>query len=282
MNILFVGKFHKSSNNILHKATLEELGHKVWTIDLVYPKWLLPSEVLDFVLVSKGVGMPIEFIEVIQEIYPPCPVVLWYMDAMNNFDDELIEKIKVCDIFFSSMRYIVDQAQQYSKRCYYQPAGFYPPKNKPWPFRKEYDVSFIGNPYNDDRKLHCEETGAEVLRGWFGKAHAKMVSRSKINLGFTFNRQGASNRIYKVMAAGGFLLTQPWDGLKLDFMPEVELVTFDSLQDCKDKIAYYLAHEASREVIAEEGMKLVGNKFTMKNWAKHIIKRVKEWKKYHG
>ena len=278
MNILFVGKFHKSSTNVLEQATFEKMGHKVIPMEIV-DGLVYYSAKFDFVLISKGAGISTDFI---RAYAPYCPVVLWYMDAMNNFDDELIEKIKACDIFFSSMRYIADQAGQYSKRCYYQPAGFYPPKNKPWPLPKEYDVSFIGNPYNDDRKLHCKETGAEIIRGYFGKGHAKMVSRTKINLGFTFHGQGASNRIYKVMAAGGFLLTQPWREMELDFTPDVELVTFDSLQDCKDKIAYYLEHEIQREVIAECGMEKVRKHFTMKHWASKIITEVKEWKRYHG
>ena len=46
------------------------------------------------------------------------------------------------------------------------------------------------------------------------------------------------------------------------FAEGVEIVTFDSLEDCLAKKAYYLSHEEERRQIAANGQKKVQEKFS--------------------
>ena len=101
-----------------------------------------------------------------------------------------------------------------------------------------------------------------------GAKHSKAVSETKVNLNFT--EGGTSDRTYKVLASRGFLLTQSWPRIEEDFKIGVDLDTFDSVNDFKQKIEYYLTHEDERKEIAAHGYRTV-QKFNRTNFAKEII-----------
>ncbi len=76
----------------------------------------------------------------------------------------------------------------------------------------------------------------------------------------TANGIGFNQRMFEVMGCGGFLLTRHapnFDGL----FPEGIFVTYTDLQDCLDKIKYYLTHDAEREEIAKAGQRFVREKY---------------------
>ena len=50
------------------------------------------------------------------------------------------------------------------------------------------------------------------------------------------------DRVYKVMAAGGFLLTNDWIGREEMFVDGEHLVIFNDPQDLAEKIKFYLAN----------------------------------------
>ena len=108
-----------------------------------------------------------------------------------------------------------------------------------------------------------------LVNNVFGEKHAQEVSKTKINLNFCTN-QGASDRVYKIMAAGGFLLTNDWVGRDKDFIDGKDLVIFKDSQDLDSKISFYLKNENERKVIAENGKNKV-QRFNRKSWAKKIV-----------
>ena len=75
------------------------------------------------------------------------------------------------------------------------------------------------------------------------------------------------------MGSGGFLLTEPWDGLENDFKPDHDLVVFNNETEFKEKIEEYLENWQKRKHIARNGLKTV-QKYTVEEWAKFIIKKV--------
>lgn len=60
-------------------------------------------------------------------------------------------------------------------------------------------------------------------------------------------------RIFEVPGCGGFLLTQPADGLDRYYTPEREVATFDDLEDLARRIRHYMAHPQERDKIARAG-----------------------------
>lgn len=87
----------------------------------------------------------------------------------------------------------------------------------------------------------------------------KVFHASKINLNFTIPniKSGIPLRIWDVLGSGGFLLTNYQAEIPYYFKEGEDLVCFDGIDDMREKIAYYLAHEEERKQIAQNGYEKV-------------------------
>lgn len=83
----------------------------------------------------------------------------------------------------------------------------------------------------------------------------KIFHLSKINLNFTSKpiRTGLPLRIWDILGAGGFVLTNYQSEIPEYFEIGKDLETFSGEEELLDKIGYYLEHEKEREQIAENG-----------------------------
>lgn len=95
--------------------------------------------------------------------------------------------------------------------------------------------------------VHCDD---EITR---------VYHKSKINLNITLHciESGASQRIFDVMAAGGFLISNYQKELVELFEPGKELVLFHNEQELLEQVEYYLSHDEEREEIARRGQEKV-------------------------
>ena len=142
--------------------------------------------------------------------------------------------------------------------------------DKPVHVDVKYDVSFIGNVYGDRlSKIRNISAPVQVISGVYGKKHAEAVCSTRINLNFCTS-DGASDRVYKIMASGGFLLSDDWKGREKHFKDGQEIVIFKSVEDLNEKIDYYLKNPQQRKDIANSALRKV-KKFNRANWAKRII-----------
>lgn len=87
---------------------------------------------------------------------------------------------------------------------------------------------------------------------------------SKINLNITLRsiHSGIPLRVLDIMACGGFVLTNWQPEIAECFAEGVEIVTFGSLEECLDKVRYYLEHEEERRRIVAAGQEKVREKFS--------------------
>ena len=87
----------------------------------------------------------------------------------------------------------------------------------------------------------------------------RVFRESKINLSFTIPniKSGIPLRVWDVLGAKGFLLTNYQAEIPLYFKEGEDLVCFDGIEDLKEKVAYYLSHEDERRAIAENGYRKV-------------------------
>ena len=85
----------------------------------------------------------------------------------------------------------------------------------------------------------------------------KVFAASKINMNFTIRniRSGIPLRVWDVLGAGGFLLTNFQPEFLSFFENGKDIVFYDSLSDMQAKALYYLEHEDERKQIAENGHK---------------------------
>lgn len=92
-------------------------------------------------------------------------------------------------------------------------------------------------------------------------------SESKVNLNFTIPniKSGIPLRVWDVLGAGGFLLTNAQAELPLYFEDGKDLATFSSDEELCEKAAYYLSHESERERIAKCGYEKVAAHHTYRD-----------------
>ncbi len=95
----------------------------------------------------------------------------------------------------------------------------------------------------------------------------KVFKCSKINLNITAktNRTGIPTRVFDIMAAGGFVISNYQEEIPEYFVPGEDIVLYDSIPDLISKIDYYLSHEEERLTIALNGHEKVKAYHTFDN-----------------
>jgi len=81
-----------------------------------------------------------------------------------------------------------------------------------------------------------------------------------------------SDRLLRILGSGTFCLSYKHPEMEQDYENYKHLVYFESIEDLKNKIDYYLEHENERKQIAENGRQLVLNRNTFKHQVENIIK----------
>ena len=271
IKVLFFGVFSENSTNISQANAFEKNGCKVTRHDFRANPQLPADEGYDLIFYSKCNELGIDAVQKYKGI--KC---LWYMDPLNgNYNDHFREKLKYIDFACFALYEPFRKSQQGDSHqyCYLIEEGFDPDVDQchlgeEW----KYEVSFIGNLYNQSRKDYHKAVNFDVIK-CSRLEHPIKVAQSKINLNFTDG--GTSDRAYKIMASGGFLLSEPWPGCP--FKQCIEFDTFYTGRDLKKRIKYYLHNWEEREEIAQAGMEAV-QKFSRTNWAKRILDIYKECK----
>lgn len=280
MKCIFVGVFSQRSTNNSQARCLENQGCEVVRFpyrelkkELGREKMdeelgrLIESENPDFVLFSKCNEIKVSIIKKYSE---HTKMILWYMDPVNkSWNIHLRAKIRQCHATAIALWRPFRKAKKYSKYVYLVHEGFDPEIDKPKDLKKKYDVSFIGH-LDKKRESYYKKFNFMLFGQSFLEAHAKAVSETHINLNFVRNNSGCSDRVYKVLAAKGFLLTEPWPHIEDDFTIGKDFDVFSSQRELREKINYYLAHNEEREIIAEHGWQTV-QKYNRNNWARQIL-----------
>jgi spore maturation protein CgeB len=98
-------------------------------------------------------------------------------------------------------------------------------------------------------RYHSEAWGLEMYQ---------LLANSRIALNQHINVAGrfANNqRLYEATGVGALLLTDEKDNLQELFVPGEEVITYGSIDDCREKIEYYIAHSDESTAIAQAGQK---------------------------
>lgn len=112
--------------------------------------------------------------------------------------------------------------------------------------------------YTDDENIKMPGVRNRGLADYWEVA-PKIFNRSRINLNFTIRniRSGLPLRIWDIMGAGGFLITNYQPELEMYFKNGEDLVYFTDKEDLAKKVKYYLEHEEERRQIALNGQRKV-------------------------
>lgn len=290
MKILFVGVFTLGSTNIGQALAFEGLGYEVHRYDYraklrVYLNIAARDADLtaligrwrpDLTVFSKCNQMSSRVVSVANE--GDGQSCLWFMDPKNaNFNAELHEKINVATFSCfgqTPLREVRKVCPR--KRVYFVSEGY--DAEVDWPYdgvEPIHDVSFIGSVRDPRRKELHDKVGFYIYGNSFGREHAKAVAETKINLNLTYPEGGTSDRVHKLMAAGGFVLSQPWHGMEDLFVIGDNLAVFETPEELRSEADYYLAHDSERLAIAQAGREK-NQPYSRVGWAKSLIDKMRK------
>lgn len=166
----------------------------------------------------------------------------------------------------------------------------------------QYDISFVGS-YNAEkypeyrpradflyavyRRLSplgvkfCFKDG----KGLSIAQQRQFIQRSRINLNFGAacddgpeRSWGLPERCFGIPACGGFLLSEERRHAQDSFSPGSEWAAFASIDDCVDKIQYYLAHMEEARAIAERAHARVMREHTYEHRAQALLEMGMRWR----
>lgn len=106
----------------------------------------------------------------------------------------------------------------------------------------------------------------------------KVFQASRINLNMTMRpiETGLSQRIWDVLACGGFLLTNYQTEIPDYFEIGKDLETYESIEELEEKVQYYLTHEEERMTIAISGYEKTAASHTYEMRLAQMIKILSE------
>ena len=115
-------------------------------------------------------------------------------------------------------------------------------------------------------------------RGLTGKENGDLFRKSKMVFQFANNGE-ISRRIFEGAACGAMIITSRIDaatGIYDVFQEDIDMIYYNSREECLEKIKYYLDHDDERRKIAYNGQKKVMEKHTIKNRMDDLMQKVEE------
>lgn len=222
------------------------------------------------------------FIKAIKEQYS-CPVFYWVWDWMNK-EEWHIAMAKEADLYLSGEMGSATEYHQAGIKFHYFQFDSCDGKDLAMSFdNKEYDVVFTGSHTNQNGRLDVlKEINNEIpitvfgydYEEWikdgfdahpavYGQKFNEVIAKSKIVLGTSANVNCAgywSNRVGKVLYAGGFLLQWYTPGMENTLGDCCEY--FSDAQEAIEKIRYYLDNPKKREEFCGTNVSFGRNRWT--------------------
>ncbi len=102
------------------------------------------------------------------------------------------------------------------------------------------------------------------------EAEAYRTAKVCINTSHFNSGRYSSDRLFRIMGAGGLALTHDFHGIEKDFVIGKHLVTWHNIPDLISKVNYYLTHDFEAENIRMNGCKYVRENFTWDNFVENF------------
>jgi hypothetical protein len=265
--VLFLGDFSENSTNVSQKRELEKLCDLMAVDFRRNPREATAATkgTWDLIIYSKCNELTID------AFLGPSKKLMWFMDPLGPNFDENVARAAQCDVIVCALtrpyqRHLEIWDSESPKSIHFLEEGFDEEVDKYYrEINWKRDIGFIGSLHSKSRANYHNALSFDVITA-SRLNHNKEVGATKINLNFTHG--GCSDRVYKVMAAGGFLLSEPWD--HCPFIPGKEIALFSGVYSLHKQIRYYLRNNEERERIAITGHHAV-QKYTRQRWAEKIL-----------
>jgi len=268
---------------------LENLGHKIISTDFRKNREQLPNLLMkpaDLVIVCRGDGISPEAIESI-----PWPTALWYAELIGSKEltdgdaefrrRQLAMNCHAFDYVFLHDGAGIEVCKELggrNVRCL-PTAAVDPSINCKLGLQKEFDITFVGS-HTAHRKKFIQAIrshfNVHTPNLWDMHELNILYNRSKIVLNIHLSAlPNTETRLCEVIGAGAFLLSEALS--MRDFLIDgAHFVSFghDSVDDCLEKIGFYLTHAFERESIASEGYRHVTTKHTFEKRLEQLLGQI--------
>lgn len=194
----------------------------------------------------------------------PKKKIAWWMNDLRLPSDLIpLKEYNFDDIFLCHKTYDHHYRDFYKKPLYYMPQCGHSQLLKRGR-SVDWDAVFVGKVdgkrfYHRDRAAILEEIGKHTKLNIITKEGQTadqhwVYNQTKYNLAMSFPMiEGTSNRLYNILASGGFCLTRYYPGLEKQFENKKHLVWFQDAKEAIELIKYYNNHEEERREIARRG-----------------------------
>lgn len=257
--------------------------------------WVLPRRV-DINIMAKWPHFNDEkYVEGLR-LVSGAPVLYWVWDYMADDNGPSFNSITAAaaDLYLTNEGGLADLAAYQSRgvKPYYFPfdcADMAIPTSMTSDY--EYEVVFFGSKFGKGDRVEWlkavkdqidltifswnwpewEKEGFKAKPAVWGAEFNRTVARSKICLQFSVTDHSWgywSNRVGKVLVAGGFLLARYAPGMEL-FLRD-GAAYFSSPAELVTKVDYYLVHEGERKAIAQRGKDIGQDRFTSRARVKEL------------
>ena len=251
----------------------------------------------DVLLVNRGPGFRPKFIELLVKDYG-IRTLGWWVKGPKWFD-VMLGEARHYHAYFCIHQ---DGYNPEVDRIEHLPAQALPDSNEQSVPGEDYryEISFVGSWHPRRQSIVTQLTDLPISifgpqwrrknifnpriffkvkrRGIWGNEVGQLYRDSRINLNIavwdTATQSGNNLRIAEIPVAGGFLLSEYSPRLSEYFLPGVEIETYRSVAELREKIGYYLGHELERREIAQRGQIRAQGLPTYKNLLTRMLDQI--------
>lgn len=246
----------------------------------------------DLLLVLKGEYVHPKVIEAINRM--GVKTAIWNFDPRDGKLEWVLERARVAQHFFTIGKGLLPYYTNGGINAHWLLEGCDAFNHQPLQQKEVVPISFIGTvsdvpgreewlnsirtKFGDERFAiwgsFCPPSLKSVHRGRANgdAGFCQAVSNTQVNLGADRDpeiERSYGARLFRTLAAGGYLLTNMTHGIVEDFSGAVD--TYVNTSDCLNKIDWALSHPDERNVIAQRGRDLVLEKHTFNNRVKELL-----------
>lgn len=252
----------------------------------------------DLIVLGKAIGIPPKLLSGWTE---RMPTVMWYRDLRVPPDEAILERAREVEtLFLTAGGQVEDFRAAGVRRVLYLPDGVDPAVDRPGRIvpELECDVAFLGtyDAYRANllgriaKRFRLLTFGRRWKRwadqvSWAGRAihgseFGDVCVSARIVLGIEQGFQMkahipsyTSNRMFRVVAAGGFFLGYGSQGARALLRDGEHCAYYDDEDHALERIEYYLTHDAERERIRTAGRAFILGHHTLDHRVPNLLTR---------
>ena len=239
-------------------------------------------------------------LEEIRSAMPGVKITMWFPDHVKSFGRAFFMAAGYDALFFKDPFIVRNLHDIYEMNAYYLPEAFSPSRHHVTDDferrRGEYDcdIAMIGSQHSfrvplleklADYDIRLYGVGSpwwldvsKIQKFYTGKfaayeEKANIFAGAKVALNTLYfaEVEGVNVRAFEIAGAGGFQLLQWKPGLPDLFVPDKEVVVYNSFAELREKLDYYLPRAGERHAIAEAGKRRAYQNHTYEKRLQRLI-----------